>query len=267
MGRNASRTYPRAACVSGSGSQSCRRAEKFPRVEVPENSRTPQPAAPRDRLEARNPLTCPYSCSRRCLRQCTLHALRSTPCAGPHLESAGATNTHAAKPPPPISMRHPHTPLLSFPPAFPFFAFYRKSAPPIAPDSTSYGPHPHNPADLPESPAPATASDRSRLPSWPRLSRSSSASHPYPRALCAFFLASSPTGRFATPSKFICPRGGSAVASLDVIRTEILPELPRRSTAAHHTHWLTSGRLLPRSIISGPGSKAARANLPEESDL
>ena len=129
MGRNASRTYPRAACVSGSGSQSCRRAEKFPRVEEPENSRTPQPAAPRDRLEARNPLTCPYSCSRRCLRQCTLHALRSTPGADPHLESAGATNTHAAKPPPPISMRHPHTPLLSFSPASPFFAIYRKSAP------------------------------------------------------------------------------------------------------------------------------------------
>ena len=141
-------------------------------------------------------------------------------------------------------MRHPHTPPLSFPPTSPFFAFYRKSAPPIAPDSTSYGPHPRNPADLPQSPAPATASDRSRLPSWPRLSRSSSASHPYPRALCAFLRASSPTGRFATPSKFICPRGGSGVALLAVIRTRILPVLPCRSAAAHHTHWLTSDRLL-----------------------
>ena len=183
MGRNASRTYPRAACVSGSGAQICRRAEKFPRFEEPENSRTPQPAAPRDRLEARNPLTCPYNCSRRCRRQCALHPLRSTSCAGPHLEPACATITHAAKPPPPISMRHPHTPPLSFPPTSPFFAFYRKSAPPIAPDSTSYSPHPRNPPDPPPSPAPATASDRSRPPSWPRLSRSSSASHPYQRAL------------------------------------------------------------------------------------
>ena len=33
------------------------------------------------------------------------------------------------------------------------------------------------------------------------------------------------------------------MASLDVIRAEILPELPRRSTAAHRTHWLTSDRL------------------------
>ena len=68
-----------------------------------------------------------------------------------------------------------------------------------------------------------------------------------------FLRASSPTGRFATPSEFICPRGGSGVASLGVIRAEILPESPPRSTAAHHTHWLTSGRL-PALEPSGSSS-------------
>ena len=58
-----------------------------------------------------------------------------------------------------------------------------------------------------------------------------------------FLRASSPTGRFAAPPEFLCPRGGSGVASLDVIRAEIFPELPRRSTVAHRTHWLASGRL------------------------
>ena len=68
-----------------------------------------------------------------------------------------------------------------------------------------------------------------------------------------FLRASSPTGRFATPSEFICPRGGSGVASLGVIRAEILPGLPRRSTVAHHTHWLTSDRV-PALEPSGSSS-------------